>query len=149
MFNDIRRICESPTPEDREWFPDLVENEWKVVLRDAMMNYRDESFIRQYLSPHMIRKHHLFRVNDKEDTHYTVDFIQNDRGYKQVRSALADMYTQSQRQPHIQVERADLKYSRTLYLTHKKHNGVELQNPKKTLNAVEYLWGYNVKMESV
>lgn len=149
MFQDIRRMCEHPSDEDREWFPDIAGRDWRSTLREAMVNYRDESFIRQFLSPNLIRKYHLFRVNDSEDTHYTVDFIQNERGYKKVRTALADMYTQSQRQPHIQVERADLRYSRTLYLTHKKYNKVELKDPQKVLDACEYLWGYQVKLDSV
>ena len=34
------------------------------MLRHAWANYRDESFVLQYLSPAMIRRFHLFHVSD-------------------------------------------------------------------------------------
>ena len=51
MMSDIRRICEAPTPEDRRWFPDIAGGDWLKTLDFAMRNFKDESFISQYLSP--------------------------------------------------------------------------------------------------
>ena len=34
------------------------------MLRDAWANYRDESFILQYMSPEVIRKFRLFQIAD-------------------------------------------------------------------------------------
>ena len=52
MMLDIQRICVAPTDEDREWFPEIAGREdWRAVLRDVWANYRDESFVRQFLSP--------------------------------------------------------------------------------------------------
>ncbi len=52
MMQDIQRICVAPTAEDREWFPDIAGRpDWPAVLRDVWANYRDESFVRQFLSP--------------------------------------------------------------------------------------------------
>ena len=34
------------------------------MLREAWANYRDESFILQYLSPEIIRKFRLFQIGD-------------------------------------------------------------------------------------
>jgi spore cortex formation protein SpoVR/YcgB (stage V sporulation) len=28
MFQDIKRICQSPTEEDRYWFPDIAGSDW-------------------------------------------------------------------------------------------------------------------------
>ncbi len=55
MFRDIKRICEEPTDEDREWFPDLAGTDWLDAVHFAMRNFKDESFISQYLSPKLIR----------------------------------------------------------------------------------------------
>ena len=65
MMQDIRRICTDPTDEDREWFPDFAgDPDWKSVMKAAWANYRDESFILQFLSPRLIRDFKLFVVTD-------------------------------------------------------------------------------------
>ncbi|MCW1889165.1 SpoVR family protein [Vibrio chagasii] len=44
MFRDIRRICEEPTDEDREWFPELAERiGWRRCTLRCTTS--DESFI--------------------------------------------------------------------------------------------------------
>ena len=66
MMHDIKRICEEPTAEDRDWFPDIAGNgDWRGTLMDAWANYRDESFILQYLSPALMRKFRLFQLSDE------------------------------------------------------------------------------------
>ena len=67
MFTDLRRICEQPDAEDREWFPDIAGSDWQKTLDFAMRNFKDESFIAQYLSPRLIREFHLFAVADHAD----------------------------------------------------------------------------------
>ena len=32
MMQDIRRICEHPTDEDRQWFPDIAGSDWIATL---------------------------------------------------------------------------------------------------------------------
>ena len=65
MMQDIQRICVAPTDEDREWFPEIAGREdWRAVLRDVWANYRDESFVRQFLSPSLIRKFRLFALSN-------------------------------------------------------------------------------------
>src|SRR5690606_4947923 len=56
MFRDLRRICEELTDEVREWFPDIAGSVWQSTLDFAMLNYKVESFINQYLSPRLIRE---------------------------------------------------------------------------------------------
>ena len=52
MMQDIERIVTNPEDEDREWFPDIAgKGDTMGVLRDVWANYRDESFISQFLSP--------------------------------------------------------------------------------------------------
>ena len=84
MMGDIRRICTEPTDEDREWFPEIAGNDdWRATLRHAWENYRDESFIQQFLSPHLIRKFGLFALCDDEKySHYTITDIHDERHLK-------------------------------------------------------------------
>ena len=80
MMQDIQRICVAPTDEDREWFPDLAgHDDWRGALRDIWANYRDESFVRQFLSPHLIRTLKLFVLTDKAaESAYRIDAIHDD-----------------------------------------------------------------------
>jgi stage V sporulation protein R len=66
MYTDIKRICEAPTDEDRAWFPDIAGAPWLPTLDHAMRNFKDESFIGQYLSPKLMRELRLFAIRDDE-----------------------------------------------------------------------------------
>ena len=68
MMQDIERICTEPTEEDRDWFPDIAgSGDAMAVLRDVWANYRDESFIAQFLSPHLMRQWRMFHLVDDPD----------------------------------------------------------------------------------
>ena len=88
MMEDIKRICEDPKEEDREWFPDIAGcGDWRGVLKDAWANYRDESFIQQFLSPKLMRDFRFFSLLDKSsDANYVVSAIHNEQGYRDVRT---------------------------------------------------------------
>ncbi|MGH6754482.1 MAG: SpoVR family protein, partial [Bradyrhizobium sp.] len=151
MMQDIERICVAPTPEDREWFPAIAGNgDWCGTLKDIWANYRDESFIRQFLSPHLIRKLKLFVLSDKAaDPTYRIEAIHDADGYRRVRNALADSYDAGASEPDIQVADVDLLGNRELVLRHTARNGVGLssQNRDKVLNHIRNLWGYDVRLE--
>ncbi len=151
MMQDIRRICETPTDEDRAWFPDIAgRKDWAAVLRDVWANYRDESFIRQFLSPRLIRQFRLFALADKAtDSKVRVDAIHDDEGYRHVRSKLADSYDVGANDPDIQVVGADVLGDRPLILRHAMRNGVGLSDVGKesTLRHLRWLWGYDVRLE--
>ena len=55
IFMDIKRICQEPTAEDKKWFPNLIGKDWLEQVHYVMENFRDDSFILQYLSPKVIR----------------------------------------------------------------------------------------------
>ena len=151
MMADIRRICEKPTPEDRDWFPSFAgKGDWMGTLKDAWANYRDESFIEQFLSPKLMRDFRLFALYDKAEAGaYKVSAIHNERGYRDVRTMLARQYDIGAADPNIQVTGADLKGNRTLFLSHDMHRGTPLHNQTKelVLAHVERLWGHDVKLE--
>src|SRR5690606_34653157 len=93
MMSDIRRICENPTDEDKEWFPDIAGSDWRKTLDFAMRNFKDESFIAQYLSPKLIRDFHFFSIiDDDEKDKLKVSAIHDESGYRYIRQRLADQY---------------------------------------------------------
>jgi len=153
LMQDIQRICNKPTPEDREWFPDIAgTGNWRETLLDAWANHRDESFILQYLSPTLIRNFRLFLLKDKSsDPYCEVASIHNERGYEAIRAALARSYDIGVSQPDIQVVDVDLLGDRHLRLQHNVKNGVLLDEESRdaTLRHVCRLWGYNVSLAGV
>ncbi|UWQ24002.1 SpoVR family protein [Leisingera aquaemixtae] len=153
MMQDIRRICQNPTDEDREWFPDFAGNpDWRGVLRDAWANYRDESFIQQFLSPNLIRKFKLFTLtNDADLPNLVVSQIHNRAGYKAIRRDLAKQYDLAYLEPDIQVTDADLRGDRELKLTHTVRDGIHLdeEEQEEVLKHLRRLWGYGVRLDAV
>jgi stage V sporulation protein R len=151
MFSDIRRICEHPTDEDRQWFPDIAGSDWLQTLDHAMRNYRDESFIGQYLSPRLIREFRLFSIlDDAAELTLEVSAIHDESGYRHVREALARQYDLSVREPNIQVWNVDVRGDRSLTLRHSQHNNRPLNDDvREVIKHVGRLWGFQVRLESV
>jgi stage V sporulation protein R len=151
MFSDLRRICEKPTAEDRQWFPDIAGESWLEVLDFAMRNYKDESFIGQYLSPRVIREFHLFAVADHEaDSQLEIDSIHNEDGYRRVRKLLAQQYDRDNQLPDIQVVRYDRDGDRSLTLRHQLHRNRRLNDDRhRVLEHLQRLWGFTVRLDTV
>lgn len=153
MYKDIQRICMEPTDEDKEWFPDFAGNgDWLSTVMFAMQNFKDESFILQYLSPKVIRDFKLFSVyDDDRDPKLEVTAIHNQQGYKLVREALSRQYNLGYRVPDVQVYDVDRWGDRKLTLKHNMVNRRPLE-PKYTTEVLKHLnvlWGYDVELESV
>lgn len=150
MFTDIKRICESPTEEDRQWFPDIANSDWQKTLDFAMRNFKDESFIGQYLSPKLIRDFHLFAIADHRAQEYLeVDSIHNEKGYRRVRQLLAQQYNRDSQLPDIQVVGFDKDGDRSLALAHKVHRDRSLtEEAERVLKNIQRLWGFKVTLET-
>ncbi|MBI1394926.1 MAG: SpoVR family protein [Betaproteobacteria bacterium] len=152
MMQDIRRICEKPTDEDREWFPDLVDTDWVRTLDFAMRNFKDESFISQYLSPRLIREFRLFVVADHaDDDMLEIDSIHDEHGYRRVRRMLAEQYKRENLMPDIQVVRFDRDGDRSLTLRNSIYRGRPLRDEEanEVLRHLGRLWGFTVRLEAV
>jgi stage V sporulation protein R len=151
MFTDLRRICEKPTDEDRQWFPDIAGSDWHKTLDYAMRHFKDESFIGQYLSPHMMREFRLFSIlDDSTQKELEVAAIHDDAGYRRVRESLSRQYDLGSREPNIQVWNVNLRGDRSLTLRHMRHNDRPLDNgAEEVVKHVARLWGFRVRLESV
>ena len=151
VMSDIRNICENPTNEDREWFPELVDTDWLETMDFAMRNFKDESFISQYLSPRIIRQMRLFGLNDDDqEPHIEVHAIHNITGYQKVRHALADQYNLGSIEPNIQIYNVNVRGDRTLTLRHYEYNRKPLAGTlDEVLKHLTRLWGFNTILETV
>jgi stage V sporulation protein R len=174
MYRDIRRVCEGGVweggefkestdeilTEDRAWFPDhagmspVVDgkptNLWPKTLDYAMRNFKDESFISQFLSPKLIRDFRMFcLIDDSDSPSWKIGQIHNDEGYREVRSTLSEQYALSEREPNIQVYNVDVAGDRSLTLRHFQSGGKPLAPDfKEVMKHLGYLWGFNTRLET-
>ena len=151
MYTDIKRICEAPTDEDRQWFPEIAGTPWLPALDQAMRNFKDESFIGQYLSPKLMRDLRLFAIHDDEKkSEIEVAAIHDEAGYRRVRELLSQQYDLGSREPNIQVWNVNLRGDRSLTLRHFQHKDRPLaDSANEVLKHVARLWGFAVHLESV
>ncbi|WP_343547468.1 SpoVR family protein [Ralstonia sp.] len=151
MFQDIRRICESPDEEDYRWAPEIAGSDWQKTLDFAMRNFKDESFLLQFLSPRVIRELKLFSVlDDDRDARLRVTAIHDDDGYRRIRELLAGQYDLSNIEPNIQVTNVDVGGDRSLTLRHLQSNRRPIgPNYEEMLRHVVRLWGFTCRLEVV
>ncbi len=152
MYRDIKRISIDPTEEDRKYFDFAGNGDWVGNIIYAMQNFKDESFILQYLSPHVIREFHLFSVLDMErDPKLVISGIHDDMSFQTVRRALAAQYNIGYAIPDIQVFNVDRWGDRSLTLRHPMvgHRPLKAEETTEVLKHLATLWGYDVYLNSV
>jgi spore cortex formation protein SpoVR/YcgB (stage V sporulation) len=154
MMQDIERIATQPDEEDYEWFPDLAGvGDPMGALRDIWANYRDESFISQFLSPRLMRQMRVFQVRDDPDfaEGLRVEAIHNERGYRGIRRALAKQYDVGVAEANIEVADVDLTGDRRLILRHAVHDRrvLEEADARRVMQHLADLWGYDVVLREI
>ena len=148
MFRDLRRMCEEPDDEDKTWFPDIAGKNWLDTLHYAMQNFKDESFISQYLSPKIIRDFKLFNLQDKEQNPMLeISAIHNEQGYLLIREHLAAQYNLSMLEPNIQIVNVDVNGDRSLTLEYVPHANIPLgDSVDEMMRHVYRLWGFDIRL---
>ena len=152
MMTDIRRVCENPTSEDKEYLPQIAGvGDWRAILKDAWANYRDESFVTQFLSPKVVRDFHLFMVHHGDgEKKLVVKDIHDDEGFRGVRTMLSRAYNVSESDPDIQVTDANFKGDRGLRLLFKspRNRRLEATEAERTLRLMHRkLWPYPINLD--
>ncbi len=153
IMRDIERICQSSEDEDRVWFPDIAgKGDAENVLKHAWANFRDESFISQFLSPHMIRHWRLFELYDCEgEEDIRVAAIHDEAGYRAIRRMLARHHDIAWQDPDIQIVDVDLDHDRKLILEHLVMDDVLLAHSdvEQVVQHLADLWGYEVVLTEI
>jgi stage V sporulation protein R len=151
-WNEIKRVCEKPTAEDREFLPEIAGSDWLETFHDVMQNYRDESFLLQFLTPKLVRDFRLMNIQTREGLdHWTVEDTAGSEGFKAIRSQLAAQYRLESVMPEISVVRYARDTDRKLTLQFQSYNGRSLveEETKQTLKQLRLLWGFDVQLEAV
>jgi stage V sporulation protein R len=110
----------------------LVGQNWVEAVHYAAYNFKDESFILQYLTPNLIRKMRLFALlNESGQDYYEVKAISNDEGYKQIRNILSHLHSRAAYVLDIQITEARMKGDRRLTLQHTAVDNIPLEEKDK------------------
>src|SRR5690606_11831913 len=128
----------------------IAGSDWIKTLVFAMRNFKDESFIAQFLSPRLIRQFRFFAVADHESQPaLEIDAIHDDDGYRRVRRLLADQHNRDALVPDIQVWRFHRESDRSLVLRHQKTRNRPLQaeDADAVMKHLVRLWGFKVRLE--
>lgn len=155
MYQDIKRVATNPTAEDEKWFRgDWVgSGDWLGATKYAMQNFKDESFIQQYLSPKVMRDFKLMYVlDDDNNPDMIVKAIQDDDGYRNIRDRLAENCNVNNLLPNIQVDSVDVWGDRSMQLIHHVNGDRKVLRSVETEQAMYHLanlWGYTVYLTSV
>ena len=117
-----------------------------------MENFKDESFILQFLSPKVIRDLKLFCILD-DDQNETIEVtaIHDEFGYRNVREQLSNQYNMSQQEPNIQIYNVDLRGDRSITLQHTQHNRIPLaeDDAKEVMRHLHRLWRFDTHLHSL
>lgn len=153
IFEDIRRICINPTAEDKELFPNLIGKDWVEEINYAMINFNNETFLLQYLSPTVAREFGMFSLESNSEAGESVVLdIADLSHFRSLREKLARSYSYSYRVPSIEVVGVDWKGNRTLTLKHNfsKEEGRSLgrNDAAQVVGYLQKLWGFPVKLLS-
>ena len=151
MFMDLKRMCEHPSEEDTQWFPEVVHTNWLTTLNNAMCDFKDESFIAQYLSPTMIRQFKLFSIQDQAAApELSVNAIHNEDGYRLIRAILSKQYNLSYQEPNIQIYDVNIEGERELTLHYYQHDHIPLdKQAHAVLKHLYALWKFPVKLRTI
>ena len=154
IFKDIQRMCTNPTEEDKEYFPELIGKNWVDIINDAVVNYRDESFIKQFLSPHLVRKLRLFVLSNfkDDDEHWLISAIQSTEDFETIRTILSNMNNTMLGIPNIEIwYHEQLRTDESLVLVHLSNDEDKLEHDKAedTVTHIAQLWGRSVYLYNV
>ena len=89
--------------------------------------------------------------DDEDEAEYLVNRVHDERGYAEIRRALARRHDIGYVQPDIQVVDVDLEGDRRLVLQHNVTDGMLLDadDVEAVLKHVAYLWGYGVTLTEI
>lgn len=165
IFSDIKRVCDNPTDEDREWFKSAEwfntyagkADGWVDAVKYAMTDFKDDSFIMQFLSPKVIRDFKFFEItidmeengrSEENDTPAYVSDIHDSTGYINVRNTLAATMERINWVPRVQVISADMDDDRLLTLEYVPYQERLLQEQQaiKVMEHIGNLWNYDVRL---
>lgn len=140
IFNEIKRICEKPTDEEREQWPHWAgKMSWDEKRNEIIASYNDVALIAEFLSPKVCEKAKLFEVPRSRERYENLRVLKDEA--KVVRDSIVEQKTYIS--PIIEIVDADYKNRGELYMVHRYDEiGLDWEYTNGTLPHVVELWGH-------
>jgi stage V sporulation protein R len=141
VLQDIARAATTPDDEDRRWLPAIAgSGDPSGAIREAVASFREESFLRQFLTPRVMRRFRLFRLRDRAEARdWEVTAIHDEQGYADLRDSLADEYEWHAHHPMLAATAID-RGTGVLTLEYRPHRGRTLLEPRAAFAHLCTLW---------
>lgn len=152
IMMDIKRICQNPDKEDKYYFPDICNTNWVETLKHIVANYRDESFLLQFISPKIIKKFKLFSIETEQlDRFWSIKHTHDEEHLLNIRHILSSQYDLSKRIPHIEIMAVDWEGDRSIFLNHYVMDNIVLahDDARRTAEYFHILWGHPVRINYI
>lgn len=146
MFQDLKRIALNPTDEDKEWFPTIAgTKDWLTLWKDCVANYRDESFVLQFLSPKVIRDLKLFTLSNDKDSKHSKDFWNVQTTHRtediyRIREELAKQYSLEVYRPNLQIFKVDWNAQDLWLENYGEGKKLDLDLGQDVIDLMRILW---------
>ncbi|MBI2035303.1 MAG: SpoVR family protein, partial [Candidatus Liptonbacteria bacterium] len=145
----IGKICDDHSEDyDRNGAPgDLGKLSGLEKVFEVRLVERDSSFIRRFLTEHLIRELDLFEYKPK-DKDLVISNVADSGGWKEVKETLMNNVGMKS-VPVIKVTECDMAANRSLRILH-DHDGrdLHLEYAEKTMGYLYGLWGAPVSIET-
>lgn len=152
LFKEVKRICQNPTKEDLHKFPDIANSNWIETTKDVVANFRDESAVRQFLTPKLVKDFGFFEILDEEGHKtYEVAAIQDEEDFERIRTKLAEQYTYSNWFPRMEID--SVTPAGDLVINYYVKDGIPLEqgedNYGRAMAYVMKLWGGGIRLDAI
>jgi spore cortex formation protein SpoVR/YcgB (stage V sporulation) len=89
-------------------------------------------------------------LDDDTQSKLEITAIHDEKGYRSVRQSLAEQYNLGNREPNIQIYKANHHGDRSLVLRHTRHNRRPLnETTDEVMKHIARLWKFDVYMETM
>lgn len=125
-------------------FRDVFEKSGKDwgKIRDIVANYRDETFILQFLSEDVVKDFKLAALKDDTDTFvYKIEQVHDSESFEDLKVVFAKEWSHNNYFPSIEITNESI--DKVITLSYRSENGVLLdyKQAKETLKFFNALWG--------
>lgn len=123
IYQDIKRMCQNPTQEDRDLYPHIAGKNWLDVVKEMSSGYSDASLIANYLTPNVAKDMKLFCLLQQaeedlpEDVQEMIDYedvsvlrveaTHDPKIFKTLRKAFSEHYLWENMIPKAEIVYAD------------------------------------------
>lgn len=147
IYKEIKRICEDPTDDDKERWPQWAgQISWDEKRAEIIETYDDVALLAEFLSPVVCERAKLYMRPRTKEEYKNLRVLKEE--FEQVRETL--VRSKMEIAPVIEIVDADYRNRGELYLEHRyEHTGLDYEYTLGTMPHLAELWGHPVVLKTL